>query len=513
MNKVILKVIIWSFLFLSFNLSFWNQDILDKEPSRNTVFEFIWDYILVDIPESYNYIELYYVDIKKTDSSYKDIQKIVYTWAIPNKKTNLNLKSKINAYHFYTIIRYITGYDFITDENKSLLKSRNVKNSDLVMVKSIVEWEWQIDEDNLEDYLGVFETQEEKDKMKIFFDVYSTLIFDHFDSENLDKDSIIYWWVEWLANWTWDKYSVFFPPSQSKDFEESLNWEFEWIWAYIDMEKAWVLKVVSPISWSPAEKAWLKWWDIIVKINDFEIIKSTTITESAAKIKWPAWTKVKLTILRDWNTFEVEVIRDKIIIKDVEYKVINDKFFYIQIRMFWDKVFQEFSNSLDELNKSWVKKVIIDLRNNPGWYLDSVAKMLSFFVEKWQPTAHVKYKNWEMNYNSYWYEKIKTWDFEIYILVNSWTASASEIMAWTLKDYFPNIKIIWENTYWKWSVQTIKAYYDWSSLKYTIAKWYTWKNKIWIDKVWIKPDIEIILDEESFKKSQDNQLDYILNNY
>ncbi len=514
MNKKILKFLVFIFLFFFWiNFSFWNQDKLDQEPSRWVVFEFIADHILTNIPESYNYIELYYVDIKKTDKSYKNMQKVVYTWAIPNKKSKLNLKSKINAHQFFTIIRYITWYDFISDVNSNILKSRNVKVSDLIMVKSVIESPEENYPDSLESYLDIFQTQEEKEKMKIFFDVYYTMIFEHLESEKLDKNNIIYWWIEGLANWSWDKYSVFFPPSEAKDFNDSLSWEFEWIWAYIDMEKPWILKIISPIVWSPAEKSWLKWWDIIVKINDFDIIKSTTITEAVSKIKWPAWTKVKLIILRDGNNFEIEVIRDKIIIKDVEYKKINNDFFYIQIKMFWEKVFDEFTNSLDELKKSQVKKLIIDLRNNPWWYLEQATSMLSYFIEKWEKTAVVKYKDYDINYYSFWFEKIDFKDYQIFILVNTWTASASEIMAWTLKDYYPNIKIIWENTFWKWSVQTIKTYYEWSSLKYTIAKWFTGKNQIWIDKIWIKPDIEIVLDEETFKKWLDNQLDYILNNY
>ena len=90
---------------------------------------------------------------------------------------------------------------------------------------------------------------------------------------------------------------------------------------------------------------------------------------------------------------------------------------------------------------------------------------------------------------------------------NSGTASASEIMIWTLKDYFPKIVSIGENTYWKWSVQTMKQYDDGSSFKYTIAKWFTWKTETWIDWVWFKADIELEYDLEAYKLDWvDNQL-------
>ena len=216
-----------------------------------------------------------------------------------------------------------------------------------------------------------------------------------------------------------------------------------------------------------------------------------------------------MTVLRDWKTFDVEITRAKVTIKDVEYKKINNETFYIQIKVFGDNVFTQFSESLQALNKeTWIKKVVFDLRNNPGWYLDKVADMLSMFVDKWNPVAIVDSQDWENIYASVWYKTLDLNNYKVYILQNSWSASASEIMIWTLKDYFPDITLVWEKTYWKWSVQTIKSYIDWSSFKYTIAKWFTWKTKTWIDKVWIKPDIELKQDET--KPTEDTQLNYIL---
>jgi carboxyl-terminal processing protease len=115
--------------------------------------------------------------------------------------------------------------------------------------------------------------------------------------------------------------------------------------------------------------------------------------------------------------------------------------------------------------------------------------MLSNFVPTWEPVAVVKYYNSQRSYSSRWYKIVDFSKYKIIILQNSWSASASEIMIWWIKDYYPNSVLIWEKTYGKWSVQTIKDYKDWSSLKYTIAKWYTWKTETWIDWVWIEPDI------------------------
>ncbi len=504
---------LFTFVFL-FQTSFWNgEEKWDIEPTRSVVFEFISDYILTDIPESYNYIELYYPDVKKVQQQYKYLQKIVYTWAIPNKKMNVNMSAKMNSYQFFELIKYITGYDFITQDNIASLRKRNVKISDLAMVKQVFENPdfWQ-DEDDLSYYLEVLKTSEEENKMKIFFDVYQTLLSDYYGKEELDTNQLLYSSIEWLVNGAGDQFSVYFPPTESKNFEESLSWEFEWIGAYIEMEKPGILKIITPIVWSPSEKSWLKWWDIITKIDGWEIWKITTVNEAVSKIKWPAGSSVVLTILRDGESFQVTVTRAKIILKDVEYKILNG-YFYIQIKNFWEKVFDEFQTSLNELKQSWGKKIIIDLRNNPGGYLEQVTEMLSLFIPKWDKTAVIQYKDFDYNYYSLGQNVVDLNNYEVYILINSGTASASEIMAGTLKDYFPNITLIWETTYGKWSVQTMRSYYDGSMLKYTIAKWATGKTQNQIDKVGISPDIEVILDTEAFSKWVDNQLDFIFKKY
>lgn len=510
-----IKKIIWIILLIlilntSFLSVYWNNTLKNKELSREIIYRYIWEKILKEVPKSYKYIKLEFLDIKPNTKLYEALQKMVYVDIVSNKKININKNKYLWAYYFYNLINYLTWIKLTNQQNKQTLKSRNTSLDDLKIINSIIN---NINEKIIyNDIFSNVESNEEYNKFQILLDVYNTLLNEHLDSEKLDKIKIIYSAIEWLSNWSQDQFTTFFPPVKSKWFSQDLNWEFEWIWAYIEMKKPWLLKIISPISWFPAEKSWLKWWDIITKINEIIIDEKMSIEDCVALIKWPAWTTVKLTILRNNEELEIEILRAKIILKDVEYKIIDNKFFYIKVRMFWNKVFGEFVNSIEELKKQTeIKKVIIDLRNNPGWYLDSAVNILSLFIQKKDPVVIVKYKDSESSYNSYWYDKLDLWNYEIYILANSGTASASEIMIWTLKDYFPNIQIIWEKTYWKWSVQTIKSYYDWSTLKYTIAKWFTWKNKIWIDWVWISPDTEIILDLEQFKDWKDNQLDYIIN--
>ena len=147
-----------------------------------------------------------------------------------------------------------------------------------------------------------------------------------------------------------------------------------------------------------------------------------------------------------------------------------------------------------------MRKVIFDLRNNPGGYLWKVSTMLSYFVPKWEPTAIVSTGENDINYKSLGFDLIDFSEYELVFLENGGSASASEIMIGTVKDYYPEATIVGEKSFWKGSVQTLKTYYDGSTLKYTSAKWYTGKNRNGIDGIGVIPDIEIPFDDERWKK-------------
>lgn len=474
----------------------------EAEITRKDFFRFLSDNFKDDLPKTYKYIALHFKDVGSDEKLKESLQILIYLDIIENKEIKLFPKRPLNAFTFYNFIdKKLELYAIPSNETEKDLKNRNTKIYDLQNVKNKIE-EIQI---QLEDEEEV--KNELSSKQKIFTNVYETLLDSHYDKDNLTEDKLINSAIEWLAKWTDDKYTTYFPPTENKDFEEDLNGKYEWIWAYVDMETPWEFKIISAISWTPAEKAWLKWGDRVIFVNDKEVTKENTLNEVVSWIKWPAGTKVKLTIKRWEEVFDVEIERAKIVIKEVDYKIINNDIFYIQIKTFWNTVKKEFETVLTSMkDNNNINTLILDLRNNPGWYLDQVTDMLWFFVEIDNPTAVIKYKDYKTTTKSKWYDLIDFSKYKIIILQNSWTASASEIMIWTIKDYYPNAILIWENTYWKWSVQTIKPYSDWSALKYTIAKWFTGKTETWIDWTWISPDIEEIIDEEKFKQWLDSQL-------
>ncbi len=513
-KKIFIPVFVLFFIITSFSYTYavevkilpntisTTKKLEDTEITRKDFFLFLGDYFKADVPKTYKYINLEFRDIWNDIKLKESLQVLVYLDILENKDIKIFPTRSLNAYMFYTFVDYkLDLYLIPSKETESDLKKRNTKLSDL---KNLKNWLFELEESIKEE-----ETFEKNisTKQKIFTDVYETLLNSHYDKDNFNEDKLIDSAIEWLTKWTDDKFTTYFPPAESKSFEEDLNWKYEWIGAYVDMEIPGEFKIISPISSTPAEKAWLRWWDIVTHVNWKEISKDNTLKEVVSWVKWPAWTKVKLTIKRWEDNFDVEIERAKIVIKEIDFKVLNRNTYYIQIRTFWDSVKSEFTNALNEMNKNEnINTIILDLRNNPWWYLDQVTDILSFYVPENNPTAIVKYKDYSVSYKSKGYDLVDFSKYKMIILQNWWTASASEIMIWTIKDYYPNTVILGEKTYWKWSVQTIKPYNDWSSLKYTIAKWFTWKSETWIDLVGINPTFEVELDEIKYKEWFDSQL-------
>ncbi len=477
------------------------KEELNREITRKEAFLFFWDFFKDKMPESYKYIEVKYIDVEDKEL-YEALQKLIYLDLIKNIDRKIYPNRKINLYNFLKLSENILWWDFVKWWKKSELSKKYTKVSDFKKINSIL----NIEENNFEFWL---EDDDVDLKKAIFSNVYDTIINYHYNKETLDKWEMIDLAIEGLVNWVWDKFTTYFPPTESKNFYDSLNWEYEWIGAYVDMEEAWKMKIVSPVPDSPSEKAWLKWWDLVLKVDGKEITKNNSLQEVVSWIKWPAWTVVTLTIQRWKEIFDINITRWKIVIEDVEYKMLNKKIFYIKIKSFWENVVWDFKKALTELeNHKRVKKIILDLRNNGWWYLWKVVNMLWYFVPKSQVVAVVKYPEDSKEYYSAGFDFIDFSKYELVILQNSWTASASEILIWTIKDYYPEATIIWEQSYWKGSVQSVKSYRDGSSLKFTVAKWFTWKTETWIDWIWITPDIMVEYDIEKYKKyGIDNQLE------
>jgi len=327
------------------------------------------------------------------------------------------------------------------------------------------------------------------------WEVYKLITSEYYDIDWIKNDELVDNAIKWLVDWLWDKHSQFMTLDESNQFNKMLSWDFEWIWAVVNKNPLWVA-IERLIKGSPAIKYWLKAKDLIIKAN-WVSLEWLDLYDAVDKIKWPAWTEVVLDILRSW---EKEVLTIKVIRGKIKIPSVNDELFkkediwYISINMFWLDTADQFKNALNKYkDKKWI---IIDLRDNWGWYLQSAVEILSNLIENDKTVVVTKYKDLFSNekYTSINDGNIYNW--KIVLLINENSASASEITSWALRDYNKAI-LVWKKSYWKWSVQ--KPFYlsDWSMVKLTIAKWFT-PNDINIDHEWINPDIEVSFKKEDY---------------
>ena len=362
-------------------------------------------------------------------------------------------------------------------------------------VKNILEREENKTFNLKDDIIDKYVTNSKDLDLEKFWQVYSYIKKDFYWSGVINKSDLVDWAISWMVDSLWDKHSEYMTLETTKKFDEALTWDFEWIWAVVETNPVWVI-IDRVLKWSPASKFWLLSWDILIKA-DWEDLKDLDLYDAVWKIKWPAGTKVLLTVLREWEEdfLEIEVIRNRIKIPSVESETFENNLWYISINIFWTDTSSEFKKVLDELKDTdWL---IIDLRDNWWWYLLSAVEILSNFIKNWEIIVTTKYKGF-LNKDEF-YKSQNVWevfDKKVVVLINENSASASEITAWALKDYEKAI-LVWKKSYWKWSVQEPFKMADWSMLKLTIAKWNTPKGE-YIDWKWITPDIEVDFEKQDY---------------
>lgn len=342
--------------------------------------------------------------------------------------------------------------------------------------------------------------------LELFWKIYNIIWENYYSSDELSKKDLEYGMIEGMVKSLWDKFSEFMDPKITQEFENALNGDFEGIGAVIDKHELGII-VDRVLKWSPALNNWIFKWDIIIEANGVDL-KDLTIQEAVNYIKWPAGTKVTLKIIRSGESdFLIkDIIRDKIKIPSVDTLDTQDEtIWYIALNIFWENTSKEFWEMLQSFQNEKIQGIIIDLRDNGGWYLNSAVEILSHFIEKWKPLVTTKYKDSLLNNTYYSENKGKVFDKKIVVLINENSASASEITAWALRDYNKAI-IVGKKSYGKWSVQQPFELPDGSMLKLTIAKWYTpWDYSI--DQKGIEPDIEVSFLKEDYEEKYDRQLE------
>ncbi len=309
--------------------------------------------------------------------------------------------------------------------------------------------------------------------------------------------------IDALTKSLWDKHTSYFNPKDAKEFSEALSGDFEWIGAVIQEHKKGI-QIMKILTGSPASRSSLLKWDIITAI-DSKDTSGMLASDAVELIRGPKWTTVTLAVLSADTKKEVKIQRDTVVVPSVDESFLTGTTIgTIELSYFGEHTTTEFVWALQRLIDAGATGIIIDGRNNGGWYLDSAVDILSTLLADNQlvvatrgidPSENMDYKTKK--------RKIQNTTIPIIMLVNNMSASATEIVAGALQDY-DRALIVWEKTYGKWSVQEPFALSDGSMMKITIAKWFTPKDR-GIDEKWIEPDISIALTDDDYKNIYDRQ--------
>jgi carboxyl-terminal processing protease len=305
-----------------------------------------------------------------------------------------------------------------------------------------------------------------------------------------------------------DPYTVFFPPEDAKDFETDISGNFEGVGMEIGIKDG-VLSVVAPLKGSPAEKAGIKTGDKIITIDGKTAVDLPT--DKAVKlIRGPKGTVVKITVIRSGSTkpLNFEITRALIDVPTVKTEIKGDVF-VISLYNFYAQAQNQFNKAIKDFISSGKTKLILDLRGNPGGYLNAAVDMASSFLPLGKAVVREEFgaDQVETVYRSKGYDYFSE-KLQMIILVDSGSASASEILAGALQEH-GIAKLVGTKTYGKGSVQELVKVGSDTSLKVTIAKWLTPSGKS-ISDGGLTPDYEVKITEADLKAEKDPQMDKAL---
>lgn len=304
-----------------------------------------------------------------------------------------------------------------------------------------------------------------------------------------------------------DPYTVYLTAKEAKDLNDQLNGKLSGIGAEIG-EKNNILTIIAPIDDTPAAKAGLRAGDMIAKINN-EDTTNMSVDEAVSKIRGQAGTKVTLKIARQGvqDLFDVTITRADITVPSVKWSMKNGNVAYINVTQFGPDTADLVNKAASQLKSQGATKVILDLRNDPGGYLDAGVSVASQFLDPGKTVVSERTGGKTV-------DTLTAKDggllrgMPTVVLINGGSASASEIVAGALHDNHV-AKLEGEQSFGKGSVQEIKNLPDGAELKVTVAHWYT-PDGVNINKQGIKPDTIVKLSTDDFNAGRDPQLDQAL---
>lgn len=295
-----------------------------------------------------------------------------------------------------------------------------------------------------------------------------------------------------------DKYSVYYTPEEYKSMLESTSGTFYGVGAVCQKKEDGTVLIIEAYEDAPAYKAGIRAGDCVSKVDGLDV-KTMDLSVVVSKIKGEKGTEVELEILRDSEVKNFKVTRDKVDIKTIEYKMLDNNIGYIKITQFDEITTGQFKAALDDLTNQDMQGLILDVRDNPGGMLSTVVDILDYIL----PNGLIVYtKDKDGNKKEYSGSDNHEINVPAAVLVNGDSASASEIFAGAIQDY-EKATIIGVQTFGKGIVQTIRPLTDGSAVKFTISKYFTPKGQELHGKG-VTPDKKVEMDKNS---ETDVQLD------
>ena len=332
-------------------------------------------------------------------------------------------------------------------------------------------------------------------------------VIDQYYIGEIDEQKILDETIKGYVNGLDDEYSEYMTKEEWEEFQADALGNYVGIGIYMTIDENGNVVILSPIEGTPAADVGLKEGDVIVNVND-ESVLGFSSDEVSSKIKGEEGTKVKITVLRNNEYLDFEVERKAIKVYHVESEMLDNKIGYISLLTFDEGCSEEFKNAYEKLASEGAEKLIIDLRSNTGGLVDEAlniadmilpkgAKMLITTDSEGNKTTDVS-ENDPIIINK-----------DIVLLVNEYSASASELLVGALKDNGKAI-VVGKNTYGKGVIQSVFMLNDGSALKLTVNEYFT-PNETKINKVGIKPDYEVDLGEDPNVDTQLNKAIEVLN--
>lgn len=303
-----------------------------------------------------------------------------------------------------------------------------------------------------------------------------------------------------------DPYSEFFSPQENEKFQQDVQGNFGGIGTELGIKKN-QLVIIAPLKDTPASKAGLLAGDAILKINSSST-ESITIERAVSLIRGPEGTAVTLTIFREgWDKpKDFKIVRANIMVPTLDVSMIDQNITRVELHSFNANVDQLFSQAISVALNNGSKGLILDLRNNPGGYLEVAVDLAGWFLPKGAPVVSEQGRDEKKleEFSASGNAALK--DFPVVVLVNGGSASAAEILAGALRDERKDIKLVGETSFGKGTVQQLENLADGSSLKITVAHWVLPSGKV-LENGGLKPDFEVKITDDDIKNKKDPQLD------